>query len=96
MPYAGDVKGVGGELDGEILGNDSPINIQVRLRAGLRADGRIERLSSRRSDDADFLGFLALTTGGHLEFHRVALVQALVSASLDVREVHEHVCSTLT
>ena len=96
-------------IEGELVDSAAPITSTAtdstgperpadQAKAGSRRftpAGRFERVLNRRSENADFLGFLALAARCHLELHPVALVQALVSASLDVREMHEHVRSTL-
>jgi hypothetical protein len=45
----------------------------------------------RESDDADVLGFLALSARGNVELDGLALVERAVAAALDVGVVHEDI-----
>lgn len=47
-------------------------------------------------DGADVLGFLALAAGSDVELDQLTLVEGLVAGALDVREVNEHVVSTVS
>src|SRR5260370_22958244 len=47
------------------------------------------------SDDSDVLSLLALTTLRHVELDALALVEGLVSVTLDCGEVNEHVVTLL-
>src|SRR6266849_2733272 len=50
---------------------------------------------TKTSDDANVLSLLALTTLRHVELDALALVEGLVSVTLDCGEVNEHVVTLL-
>jgi len=59
-------------------------------------DEPLARRSRRTdSDDSNVLGFLALAARGHVELDLLTLVQGLVTRSLNVRVVNEHVVTLL-
>ena len=67
------------------------------IRAGTRAGDTHEgRRPPSASDDADVLGFLALSTGADVELDRLALFERAVAVALDRREVDEDVVGAFT
>src|SRR5258708_38269907 len=51
----------------------------------------VPALSRGESDDADAAGFVALAAGSDLELDLLALLEGLVTLTLDLREVHEDI-----
>jgi hypothetical protein len=62
----------------------------VALKPTEAADDPADSEASVGSNGADVLGFLALAAGADLELDRLTLGQRR-AASLEVRDVHEHV-----